>query len=382
MKARAVTETMVAELPQHSGDSISRNYRLKEHRVARERLAFNRPRLQDSGSGVLLMSGPRGAGKTNVASLLGRMFNDAGLYVFSNMSLLYGWQLDAVDIFLFAQRVPAHSVLIVDELHALLNRYRQGTGRQLEFVKALASLRKQRVWVIGITSQEGNVDNGFIGECDWRVYPSLRKHMPGKTFQAPHWCYVQLDIIGQRPLRGRTLAEKFQIYPFGPPAKARRALLNPMHVYAAAASQYSFDTIPFGEAAGETLSAKDIREAQKVGGLAFADVIDFGEAGDDAEEAKELETERAREAAHRAQSEQTENDKAMLMQIYNVLSARGKMAEKGTIGADYLTTQLSTIGVAVSEPELCELAGRWGIQYIRSKRTLSLKDLSRLFTVR
>ena len=48
----------------------------------------------------------------------------------------------------------------------------------MEFVSGIAGLRKQRIHLLAATSQEPEVANNFIRECDWLYYPRRKKRFP------------------------------------------------------------------------------------------------------------------------------------------------------------------------------------------------------------
>ena len=175
----------------------------------------------DPGFSCQLVSGPKGVGKSNLMSCLALDFYMSGFEVVSNMSLLFGWHIEsAVDIFSFGQLFPGRMVLVLDEIHRLLSRYRQASTGQNEFIgDGLAGLRKQRIHLLTGTSQEPEVALNFLRECDYILYPKRRKRYPQMgtgVGHYPDWCHLRVERIGPHPIQGQTIGEKY--FGIQPPA--------------------------------------------------------------------------------------------------------------------------------------------------------------------
>ena len=253
-RLRKITEQDIENLPTFPDgrDTIGKEYRLALHRELEAEFAQNKDNGGDPGFSCSLVSGPKGVGKTNLMSLFCIESRRAGFEVISNLSLLFGWHIEgAVDIFAFSKVLPGRCILVLDEIQALLSRYRQGNTGQMEFVGGIAGLRKQRIRLLGGTSQEPEVANNFLRECDWIYYPARRKRFPqmgqGQKHY-PEWCHLRIDAVGPYPLRGKTVGEAYGIGVNR--TKPRRKIMKgitPSNIYQAATLQFSFAALPQGK---------------------------------------------------------------------------------------------------------------------------------------
>ena len=161
-RLRPITEEDIRELPPHVGDHIGRETRLQLHQEAKAIHEANRNDDGDPGWSCELVSGPKGSGKTTFAGALALRYYLRGFFVVSNVSLLFGHHLEsAVDLYAFSRMLPARCVVLIDELQQILGKYQMATAKAQSFIGGLAELRKKRISLIGITSQEGEINPKF-----------------------------------------------------------------------------------------------------------------------------------------------------------------------------------------------------------------------------
>ena len=292
MKAYKVKEEHILELPKNRNDSISQGERIN----ARRRIDYYRE--QNAGTeppydyGVHLVCGPRRAGKSTLAGAMAMIYHQYGRNVVSNIGLLFGHRVDVMDLYLMATRAPPDTVIVIDEIHALLSRYAQNALKARMLIEALAGVGKKGLTVIGISQQEHNVSMDFKAECDWIHYPSRRIPHRGDAGRSvyPPWAWLKDEVIGPHPVRGKSIGEQYGIDVYGPPPSKETRRLNPALIYEAAKLQYTFDDVPFGEQAGLFVSAKDVRQ-----GISDDDtVLDFGESEDGDAELEQQQSQEAR----------------------------------------------------------------------------------------
>ena len=256
MKAVWMGRDKIRELPVHREDTIKRVEREAAWDRADLVYQHNRQFNLRTSFGVYLFTGGVGAGKTTIAAVFARMAYGKGVPVFSNISTLFGYHVDVLDLYLFATKAPPYSVLIVDELHAVLSRYRQSSLAAQQMIQSLAAVRKRRLTILGCTAQEFNVSTDFKASIDMQIYPRRRYNIPeegardslGRFY--PGWAHVDVDVIGPKPYRGRTLGDEWGIDVYGGEVKKRTLSFPPALIYEAACLQFSFEDIPFGESAG------------------------------------------------------------------------------------------------------------------------------------
>ena len=369
IRLRRVTGEDIENLPTFNDDrdTISKEFRLGLHREIEAEYARNKNTGGDPGFSCSLISGPKGVGKTNLMSLFCMPYRQAGFEIISNLSLLYGWHVEgAVDIFAFSKVLPGRCVLVIDEIHALLSRYRQANTGQMEFVGGIAGLRKQRIHLLGGTSQEPEVANNFIRECDWIYYPSRRKRYPqmGNGHKHyPEWCHLRIEAVGPRPLRGKTVGESFGIG--ANRAKPKRKVLRgitPANIYQAAALQFSFAALPKGKAAGQHVMAKDMRAA-----LNEMDVIDF-----DTEDVEEEPDFQPQEEFN----EVLEQDRLLLGALWGGLRKMG-LATEPLLRMEYMMFNLKSLGFDYSQSQVEKTLGRW--TNYRAGHDVEFKRIAKLF---
>ena len=331
MKAYKVTEDHIRNLPKNRNDSISQGERLN----ARRRIDYYRE--HNAGTeppydyGVHLICGPRRVGKSTLAGAMGMIYHQYGRNVVSNIGLLYGYRVDVMDLYLMATRAPTDTVIIIDEIHAMLSRYAQNALKARMLIEALAGVGKKGLTVIGISQQEHNVSMDFKAECDWIHYPSRRiprRNDAGRSIYPP-WAWLKDEIIGPHPVRGKSIGEQYDIDVYGPPPRKDTRTLNPATIYEAAKLQYTFDDIPFGEQAGLFVAAKDVRQ-----GISSDDtVLDFGES-----EEGDAETEQ-----QQAQEDRMLLYSRLVASVFLAYHQRGETLYDSSFETSFITYEINSI---------------------------------------
>ncbi len=371
IRLRKITEEDIENLPAFPDerDTIGKEYRLDLHREIEAKFARNRDTGGDPGFSCQLVSGPKEVGKTNLMSLFCIPYRQAGFEIISNLSLLFGWHIEgAVDIFAFSKVLPGRCILVLDEIQALLSRYRQGNTGQMEFVGGIAGLRKQRIHLLGGTSQEPEVANNFLRECDWIYYPARRKRYPqmgqGQKHY-PEWCHLRIEAVGPHPLRGKTVGEAYGIGVNRTRAKRKTVRgITPANIYEAAALQFSFAALPQGKAAGQHIMAKDMRSA-----LNEIDVIDF--------DTEDVDGAESNAAASQDWQATIDADKKIIAEFYKALRY-ASVEITGKRGLPFLLTRVALAGFNIDEAAIAETLSRW-VDY-RPGGTVDLDTLATYFT--
>lgn len=346
IRLRRITEKDIDNLPvfPDGRDTIGKEYRRQLQAEAMAAFEEHKDDGGDPGFSCQLVSGEKGVGKSNLMSSLALGFLMDGYQVVSNMSLLFGFHIEsAVDIFSFSKIMPGRLLLVLDEIHALLSRYRQSSLGQREFVEGLAGLRKQRIHLLAGTSQEPELAMNFLRECDYIIYPKKPKRYPqmgrGEAHY-PAWCHLRIEKIGPRPLQGQTVGEKFfGIRPTTRPKRRRMNGITPQNIYQAAALQSSFAALPKGKEVGTHVTADQMRSA-----LDEAEVITF-------DAISEIE-----EPAEAVREVQMKADVDVLEALYPVMEAA---KHHRTISFDYLMTQATRYHVSYSAEDVDGALRRW-----------------------
>ena len=260
MVANQITEQYVAELPVDHRDHFTISQRVQAHVALEERHKAARAdgvrKAEDYG--VYLVSGLRRSGKTLWATALAEHYYNQGRVVFSNLGLLFGYRVSALDLYRLAVSLPAGCVIIVDEIHTLLNRYAMTTIRQRSLNSALAGAGKRELLIVGISQQEKAVDYDFKGELDGLI--SVRPRRRTQPVYPP-WAWVELMTYGPRPFQGGFTAEDLGFELSLQKRKKRIHRPNPAVLYEAGKLQYSWADVPFGKVAGATISGSEMHAA-------------------------------------------------------------------------------------------------------------------------
>ena len=128
-----------------------------------------------SWSQVLIL-GDYGVGKTTLGAKIALEQFRLGHPVFSNASILFGWHLEAEELYTALASMPKNSVFLVDEGSAALSG-RMGHGVAVAtFAEMNLNSRKKNVWVIYMTGQDWELAASIRRGCKevWRPLPKER----------------------------------------------------------------------------------------------------------------------------------------------------------------------------------------------------------------
>ena len=229
-------------------------------------------------SQINLLSGGRGDGKTLVAVFIASLLYMRGHQVFSNIGCRFGYVLSGASLYGIA-RLPANSVVILDEGHTLFGKYTQMKSSQRTGVGGIANLRKRMLSIIMPTSQEYNVGIDLMSEVGYIFYPRERKRgaltnrarASGSSghrsdYQSLPWANLRVPFVGPRPIRGKHIGEEYGIRVGGPKPR-RRTWYPPAYDLQRAGALYSsYVDIPDRFQSGANLSSRDIAAIDIDGG--------------------------------------------------------------------------------------------------------------------
>ena len=124
----------------------------------------------------ILIMGDYGVGKTTLGAKIAMEQFRQGHPVFSNASILFGWHLEAEELYTALGSMPKNACLLVDEGSAALSG-RMGHGVSVAtFVEMNLNSRKKNVMLIYMTAQDWELAAGVRRGCKevWRPKPKDR----------------------------------------------------------------------------------------------------------------------------------------------------------------------------------------------------------------
>ena len=221
-----------------------------------------------------LFAGDRGFGKTMFAYFEAGKLYRVGVNVVSNMSPDFGYFLTTAADLACMVYAPAFTLFLIDEIHNVMNRYRQTSNFQQEMVASCANMRKGRIGIFGITSQDGSLGGDAKSQIRWVFYPY--EGLPiGTQIVGPAWSRTIATRIGPWPdeWRGRTLADQRGLaHVRREPCQEVDVFPRPLALWWRTPGLYnSFLRIPSMQEGGGRLRAGDIRDKPGVFTLVEAD---------------------------------------------------------------------------------------------------------------
>ena len=231
------------------------------------------------GSDLTLFSGPRGSGKTLLAVVMALRFYRIGYMCISNFGVDFGHRLEGATDLLGIIRSHHNTMWLLDEVHQLLSKWAQQSAFQREAVGGIAALRKQLSGGLFVTSQEGDIGIDVKRELRWFIYP-YQPRIPYVVSRAPGFLRTRARVVGPRPIRGTTLAEKWDIAIVQPePARQTRWRPSYDELYLAAACYGSFHSLPPRKLSGN-ITAANVRAMDLDRPIQLVDSIEFDDPED------------------------------------------------------------------------------------------------------
>ena len=234
------------------------------------------------GQDCMLISGDRGAGKTLLAVYFALRFFIIGYNVISNISLDFGYRLSDGSDMLGLIKSDHNTYWIVDEIHQMLNRFRQGAKFQKEIIGAIAGMRKNLSGLSGITSQDWQLGMDVKSQFKWAFYPWRKpRHLCHPSLRA-HWVppYMRTHAwrIGPWPeeWRGSTLADKRKL-PFvrGGDSEEIQWIPEPLRLlYIVPALYGSYVSLPTAKESGANILAAQMRLLDIDNDIHYYDSVD------------------------------------------------------------------------------------------------------------
>ena len=365
----------IENLAHHPGDHIPTAVRLKEHETIEAHHQANRDSVGDVDWGLHLVLGEKGAGKSTAATISAAAAYSAGRVVVSNLSLLFGWHVsDVRDVFAFGRSLPPGTLLVLDEIHALLSRYDQGSLRSRSMISAIAGLRKQRVQLLGISSQESLLSHDLREQTDYAHLVKPGRYRPpsrrNKEIAYPPWCHILVRSLGPRPwaaASGRSIFNAHGVSTNHRKPKIRMRRPPPKVVYAAASLQASFQALPYAAGEATNVMAKDVREAMlsaEAGGV--LQLADEG-VGEDLSDTEIL-----------SWKEQVDRDRPEFQRLWQVILQLGLQSEKSQAILP-LCTRATLLGEQFEPQAVAAMLVRWGVMGKETDSHFSALDVGSYF---
>ena len=123
-------------------------------------------------TGLWLFSAPMGEGKTLSMGAIGLgawMFRAVPVY--SNMSLRYGYQISGAQIFNIMERAEPGSIIIIDEIAALMDQFGGNANRIRNFVQSMTAFRKKGALMLAGSANEAGVSINVKIHADGIIQP-------------------------------------------------------------------------------------------------------------------------------------------------------------------------------------------------------------------
>ena len=204
--------------------------------------------------GLYILTADMGDGKTLYVTHITRAFYRAGWNVYSTSSLLFGQRMAPEQAYAFPDFVEPGSVVFVDEIHVLVERYAGNATRQRTWAQAMTALRKEGVVVFGASAYEELI--GYEAKMSAAAVGYPQRWYPQDPMTAPPWCYVTIGWWGPRPWRNETLGEREGIVRRGRKRK-HWVTPNPYGLYQDARTFDSWERVDIG--AGMAVTAEVMR---------------------------------------------------------------------------------------------------------------------------
>ena len=157
-------------------DAYTRKQHLKAWQVTEElhRWARKHNRGIPRVAGLHLVSGPMGCGKSLFMTAVAWMgWSLRAVPVYSNMSLRFGYQISGAGIYHAIEAAPEGSIVVLDEVAALLDSYSGGSNRSRSLVASLTAFRKKHILLLCGSANQQSIASDIRrnAECVIRPMP-------------------------------------------------------------------------------------------------------------------------------------------------------------------------------------------------------------------
>ena len=181
--------------------------------------------------GAYMVSGRMGGNKSHwiVTELLEAHL--AGIPIFHNDSLgaFFGRRLTLVQCFDFMNLIPAGTMMGLDEIVGIIDRYGSQAHRNRTFSSSMAAFRKKFCTLFGASALEHLVGAEFRAACEGVIepYTYTPTRLDGfgrrvqRQFRAPPWCHVKARML-KAPWKGTRIWDDYRNYLAGNTTKDQR----------------------------------------------------------------------------------------------------------------------------------------------------------------
>ena len=132
----------------------------------------------------ILVLGDYGSGKTSVAAKAALQFFRLGHAVFSNASCLFGWRLEAEEMYTALGFMPANSVMLIDESSASLAARVAHSVAGTTFGEMNLNIRKRNCVVFYMSAQDWQISANIRRDCKevWMPVPKDDLEVDGRGY--------------------------------------------------------------------------------------------------------------------------------------------------------------------------------------------------------
>lgn len=140
--------------------------------------------------GIYLYSADMGAGKSlSMAAVAWAAWCFQGIPIYSNMSLRFGYKISGAEIYSIMELAEPGSIIILDEVAALLDSFSFNSTRSRSLTQALTAFRKRHVLLLAGTANEAGVLSEIRRQAEGIICPE--KVIPPARAAYPAFCYIR-----------------------------------------------------------------------------------------------------------------------------------------------------------------------------------------------
>ena len=153
-------------------------------------------------NGIFLYSGGMGEGKSlSMTAIAWRAWTFQAIPVLSNMSLRFGYVVSGAAIYSAIERAPAGTIVLLDEMAALMDSFSGGSNRGRTVSQSLTAFRKKQVELLVGSANEQGIHPDIRRNCRATMKPVKIKpvkatpkgYLFAKEGELPYppFCYVE-----------------------------------------------------------------------------------------------------------------------------------------------------------------------------------------------